>query len=322
MLLGGSLKFFNFPKSPYLHAKTTPMQDKSPYGDWPGRLIVLAVTAMLIFVQFSDWFQHPNQLTDLWGDAIKNYTAPWYHVKYDSSYAQYQGMHYPFGDHINTVDGQPILSNSLKAVTHYLPGAGEYFPALSNLSMLLSFLIGSFFMYLLYRAFGLPVWLSVVLSVFVTFLSPQTLRVVSHFGLAHIAAIPVCLYLLYRFWKEPTWGKSLADCRSCYMLFLISPLFSGHPGWADRGNAPGAVLAKGECAKHADFLQANGYSIGITSCLATGLDRADRRHSGSQRLSLRLFRLPSLPGRNIHLSHDALFPVVRTLPDRHSGYGF
>jgi hypothetical protein len=223
MLLGGSLKFFNFPKSPYLHSKTTPMQDKSPYGDWPGRLIVLAVTAMLIFVQFSDWFQHPNQLTDLWGDAIKNYTAPWYHVKYDSSYAQYQGMHYPFGDHINTVDGQPILSNSLKAVTHYAPGAGEYFPALSNLSMLLSFLIGSFFMYLLYRAFGLPVWLSVVLSVFVTFLSPQTLRVVSHFGLAHIAAIPVCLYLLYRFWKEPTWGKSLliAGAVTFYSLFHL-----------------------------------------------------------------------------------------------------
>ena len=180
------------------------MQVRGNPKEWTGRFSVLLVSAILIFIQFTDWFQHPNRLAGLWNDALKNYAAPWYHVKYDSSYAAYQGMNYPFGDHINTVDGQPILSNTWKALSSLMPALENYYPAVSNMSILLSFLLGSFFMYLLFRAFRLPVWLSVTLSVFVTFLSPQTLRVVSHYGLAHLAAIPAALYFLLRFWQRPS----------------------------------------------------------------------------------------------------------------------
>jgi hypothetical protein len=199
------------------------MPDRGNAENLFGRFAVMAVMAMLIFVQFNDWFRHPNQLAGLWNDSIKNYSAPWYHVKYDSSCSVYQGMNYPFGDHINTVDGQPVLSNTWKALSGVFPGLADYFPAVSNLSILLSFLLGGFFMYLLFRAFLLPVWLSTALSAMIVFLSPQTLRVISHYGLAHVAAIPATLYFLFRFWRKPSPGGSLliAGTVIFYALFHL-----------------------------------------------------------------------------------------------------
>ncbi len=198
-------------------------------------LTVLVVMAIFIALQYGDWFRHPDYFTDAWGDAIKNYTAPWYHVKYDSSYSVYQGMNYPFGDHINTVDGQPILSNSWKFLSSLFPGLADHYVAASNLSILASFLLAGLFMFFLFRGFSLPVWLSTTLSVLIVFLSPQTLRVVSHFGLAHAAAIPAALFFLYRFWRKPTFGRSLTvavvvlfySLFHLYFLVILGGLIGG-----------------------------------------------------------------------------------------------
>lgn len=216
---------FNASGSAIFEYQTTlyRMQNRVDIGNQSGKVAIIASMAILIFIQFSDWFQNPNQLAGLWADSIKNYAAPWHHVQHDSSYSVYQGMNYPFGDHINTVDGQPILSNSSKVLSRWFPGLGEYFPAINNFSMLVSFLLGGLFMFLLFRVFRIPGWLSVILPVMIVFLSPQTLRVVSHYGLAHVAAIPATLYFLYRFWRKPTPGASLliAGVVMFYALFHL-----------------------------------------------------------------------------------------------------
>src|SRR4051812_35207730 len=56
------------------------------------------------------------------GDGIKNYFTFIYHAKNDPGILNFEGMNYPFGEHIVYTDCQPILSTLLR----YLPFTHNY----------------------------------------------------------------------------------------------------------------------------------------------------------------------------------------------------
>lgn len=178
---------------------------KEPWG----RLLLLALTFLCIFLYFNEYFRTPNKVIEPYGDGFKAYTVIWYHAKYDSTYTHFEGMNYPYGDHVVPGATQPIVSNTIKFVSRNLVDIADYTVAIINFSMLLGILLCSFFLYLIFRLLELPVWYSIPAAIGITFLSPQIHRMVAHYGLAHLETLPLLIYLLMRFEKRPHLGASL-----------------------------------------------------------------------------------------------------------------
>lgn len=174
-----------------------------------GLIILILLTSALIYLRFQPYIDYPNaSFFNMYGDGFKNYATTWYHAKYDSTYLHYDGMNYPYGEHVLFTDCQPIIANTLRFISRNIVDVSDHTVAVINLTMLFSFLLCSIFMYLIFIKLKLPVWYSVVIAIGVTFLSPQIQRVVGHYALAHAFVVPALLYLLLLFEERPRWWLS------------------------------------------------------------------------------------------------------------------
>ena len=143
-----------------------------------------------------------------YGDGLKAYMSPAYHAMYDSNWTLFQGMHYPYGDHLVMSDPMPILANGLKVFHRSGGDLIEDTIHWTHIVMLLSILFSALFLYLILERLRLPVWLAVVAALALSFMAPMVARMGFHFGLAQPAALPMVFYLLMRFQESPRWAYS------------------------------------------------------------------------------------------------------------------
>ena len=142
----------------------------------------------------------PNQYVGAQhGDTVKNlFTTSWY-VLHADSYSQFEGHHYPYTDHITFQDVQPPLAVPLKWVHENVYPIGEATPGIVDTLMLLSFIIGGCFVFLLLRWYGVRLWASVLFTLALMLMTPHWYRLrIGQFALAYAHAIPVLWYLLLR----------------------------------------------------------------------------------------------------------------------------
>lgn len=187
-----------------------------------GLLLTLALTSALLLWRLPDFPEHANsRVIEPYGDGFKATAAYLYHIHHDSTYSWYQGMNYPFGEHVIPADTQPLLSNPVKFLSRFFPGITGYALGIFNWSMPVGVLLCSLFLFLILARLGLPMGYAVPLAVTLAFLSPQFWRMISHFGLAHPEVLPVLLYLLLRFDEKPAWRFSLWIAFSIFVFSLL-----------------------------------------------------------------------------------------------------
>ncbi|MCB9301609.1 MAG: hypothetical protein H6566_13250 [Lewinellaceae bacterium] len=189
----------------------TEQQSHTPFlsRESTGRIAVLVLMFGLLALRFPDFFLYPNsRVIEPYGDGFKVYAVMEYHARWDSTFSHFEGMNYPYGEHVVPADAQPLLSNAIKLVSRYLVDVTGYTRAVLHFSLLLSFVLCAFFFYLLFRKLETPVWWAVLVAVGLTFLSPQLPRMSSHYGLAHMSALPILLYLLLRLEETQSWKTS------------------------------------------------------------------------------------------------------------------
>ncbi len=132
------------------------------------------------------------------GDGTKNYFTYLYHVLYGKGW-HFDGMNYPWGDHISFTDNQPLLSLPLS----YLQSAFHF--SLNDLLVIMNLLIPVLLLFtshILCRFFirmNVNVYLSALFSVLITFLAPNFYRIFGHFGLCYTFNIVLTLYWLFRY---------------------------------------------------------------------------------------------------------------------------
>lgn len=182
-----------------------------------GLIILIVLTCTLIYLRFQPYIDYPSTTYfNMYGDGFKNYATIIYHAKYDSTYLHYQGMNYPYGEHVLFTDCQPILANTIRFISHNIVDISDSTVAIVNLTILFSFLLCSIFLYLIFTKLNLPTWYSIVIAIGVTFLSPQLYRVNAHYALAHAFVVPALLYLLFLFEEKRRWLWSIII--SCLIL--------------------------------------------------------------------------------------------------------
>lgn len=159
------------------------------------------------------------------GDGIKNYYTFAYHVKYDTSYSHFNGMNYPYGDHVVFTDNQPVVANLVRFLSKDVYDVSDYTTGIINGLLLFYLLLSSVFLYLLLIRFGAGPYFSPFVAVGITFLSPQVRSFAEHYPLACTCAIPMGWYAIMRFFENRTVVKSLAIFAIVLFLSLMHLYF-------------------------------------------------------------------------------------------------
>lgn len=139
-----------------------------------------------------------NYLFNASGDAIKNYYTYANHIKNDSSYLQFNGMNYPYGEHFFYTDGHPLISNTLKSISMIFPGITDYSIGIINFFMLFSFFLAAFLLWHLLLRFKVKPVLSVLGAIGITLLAPQVFRMTGHLSLSYSFFIPLTFLLTFK----------------------------------------------------------------------------------------------------------------------------
>ena len=129
-------------------------------------------------------------LPDIGGDGAKNNFTYLYHALYGHGY-WFEGMNYPYGEHIVYTDGQPLLSvpfTLFKNVT-----TGEALTVLWRL-IGLSYVLAIIFVYKILTHFRVAPLPSIIFAGAIVIICPQMLCLQGHYALSYTCVIPMLFY--------------------------------------------------------------------------------------------------------------------------------
>ncbi|HRD38684.1 MAG TPA: hypothetical protein PLC65_08635 [Bacteroidia bacterium] len=184
-------------------------------------LVLFALLLIFIAYFYSPVFFHPNTyvLNDK-GDAIKNYFCYEWHVQHDSTYLNYSGSNYPYGEDHSFTDGNPLLSNFIRLFSFLKP----FSIAIFNLTLIGSFLLCGWLLLRIFLLLNNSEYFSVIAALGITILCPQSLRLAGHLALSYNFTIPLVIYLLL---KHEIQGKQIKN--SILLSLVITLIFFIHP---------------------------------------------------------------------------------------------
>lgn len=210
-----------------------------------GAVLTMLSTLLLFRLFFgAGMLSHPSQyfFSVSSYDLIKDVYNTTYHTRYDSSLIHCTSMAYPYGEHHTYTGLQVLVSAPLQLLQKMgVHDAWKACLTLINLYVILSILLCSLFLYLLFLELKIPPFPSAFGAVFITFLMPQLMRVGGHLTLSYLCVIPMALYFIARLhgtrhWKwsvfygvllllstlaHPYYGAFLADISIVYLLYLL-----------------------------------------------------------------------------------------------------
>lgn len=177
---------------------------KGRHGLW---LTLLLATALL-FAYFGEVLRAPGHyMFNAEGDGLKNYFSFAWHATHDSSATTFSGMNFPFGEHIDYPDAQPLPSNLWRLAGQAFPAILPHTVAVMNLLMLASIVLCALLLHAVLRQLAVPDLLAALFAVFMAFLAPQVLRgTQAHYALAYGCCLPSAIWLMLRHWngQRPT----------------------------------------------------------------------------------------------------------------------
>ncbi len=188
-------------------------------------LVVILALGFLIVLYPKAFFSPNSFLFNAHGDAMKNYYTYAYYIKNNTSNIEFEGMNYPYSEHFLYTDCHPIQAAVLKNIHTYIPALADYSIGLLNFMMLLSLVITTIILYLIFDKLKINRLLSVLGSVAITILSPQIFRITGHFALSYSFVIPLTIYILLLFEDKPHWKYILFLIISILVFFFYTCLF-------------------------------------------------------------------------------------------------
>lgn len=157
------------------------------------------------------------------GDGLKNYYTVAYQVIHGNG-LWFEGMLYPYGDHLTFADGQPLLTKICKLFVETTPENGHLIIGLMNLLMIGSLVVTAWCVHRLLVWSEVNAWYAVPFALAIAFLSPQIARFTGHYALGYTCFVPLCWLAIV--WLERAlnpWFIALAAG-----LFVIASAFL-HP---------------------------------------------------------------------------------------------
>lgn len=170
-------------------------------------------------------FKGDRILIEFSGDGLKNYYSFIWHSVNDKDLFWFNGMNYPFGEHIVYTDGEPLISSFLIFLKQYLHLNIGYSEALYifHAAIALSFFLGIVYTFKVLKHFKVHYIIATVFASLIVTLSPQFFRLEGHFALGQMFVIPMLFFFSLRY-NDNRQGKYMIYM---FLLGIISALL--HP---------------------------------------------------------------------------------------------
>jgi len=163
-------------------------------------LITVVFALVLTTIMLSDIVIHPwHVMTELGADGGKNHFTFLYQALYGNG-IWFQGMNYPYGEHIVYTDGQPALSVMLSM----FKGSMTIGRALAIMWWLiaLSYVLSVIYNYKLLTHFGVRPIIAMCFAGLITAFSPQVFCIAGHYALAYACIIPMLFYWTVQYYSS------------------------------------------------------------------------------------------------------------------------
>lgn len=183
-------------------------------------LLTVVIAMVWMFVLYGPVVISPDRyMFSDQGDGVKNYFTFAYHVRHDSDWIKFEGMNYPYGEHVGYTDGHPFFS----LLFGWVPWVQEHPVGFLNLLMLFSIPFTAWVLFKLLRENGVSEFVSVLGALAINWLNPQIFRLEGHLALSYAFVIPMALWLIIRWMKVPTWKNAALYALYSIVIFFIHP---------------------------------------------------------------------------------------------------
>ncbi len=181
--------------------------------------LVVVLCLLIELLCFGRIFYCPNDMSFAFGgDALFLYFNTTFHTCHGSG-LMLESMNYPFGESIFMTDAQGALSILMSTLNNLGIDTCTYSMGIINGMIMYLLPVCAIFLYLIFRRFNVNIYFAMLISVAITIMSPQTFRIVSHYGLSYPFYIPMCIYWSLRKFEVRRW-----EYRDL-LFFLIATFF-------------------------------------------------------------------------------------------------
>ena len=173
------------------------MKKKAPF------LSLLLLSSIFILAFYGEVLLHPNSY--FFGDdrdGMKNYYTYYYHIDNDSSYTEFNGMNYPYGENYLYTDCHPLIANTFQFLGNFSEDIPEYSIGFINFIMIASVFFTFLLVYKLQVELKITPWIAVLFAIGIVLLQPQIFRVNAHYALSYSMAIPLAWLLLIKSYNQ------------------------------------------------------------------------------------------------------------------------
>jgi hypothetical protein len=153
------------------------------------------------------------------GDGTKNYFTFAYHVKHDSQWLHFEGMNYPYGEHVTFTDGHPLFS----LLFGWIPWVQQYPVGFLNLCMLAGIPLAVWVVFRLLKTCAVSDWSAVAGALATVWLNPQIFRLEGHYALSYPFILPLFVWLTIRWSLMPSTTTSFGLMVSSLAVYFIHP---------------------------------------------------------------------------------------------------
>ncbi|GAB4416108.1 MAG: hypothetical protein OHK0039_25280 [Bacteroidia bacterium] len=220
-------------------------------------IVLTLCTLVGVWLVFGDALFHPNgYLLSHAGDGLRAYYSTAYYARHGGG-SWFEGMQYPYGNHVLYVDMNPLLSFGLRLL-YPVADLSAYSVGIVNLLVMLAFFPCAWLVYGLLRRSLLPPGYSLLMTIIITFLSPQIIRITGHFSLTYYFYVPLLWYLLLRLFEGRRWVIWLLVYVATVMLASLS-----HPYYGLLGMSFGWAYALVRAVQEHDLRARAGLYLGL-----------------------------------------------------------
>ncbi len=165
-----------------------------------GSAVALLITSAVVFLLFGDMLKSPGSYYFSGAEGrFTPYYSALYHSRYDTLALRSIAMNYPYGEEISFTETPSLLSNPIRFVSRHLTDITASTVALINLSMLISVILASLFIFLIFAELGVAWWFGAPVAAGIALLSPQAGNMAGLLALSWSFWIPLLVWMFIRF---------------------------------------------------------------------------------------------------------------------------
>ena len=191
-----------------------------------GSAVALLLSTAAVFLLFGDVIKSPGSYYFSGKEErFTPYYSALYHARHDALALRSNAMNYPYGEEISFTETPSLITIPIRVFSGNLTNITEHTVAIINLFILLSAVLASLVIFLIFAELGIAWWYAAPVAAGLALLSPQAGNLASQLALSSGFWIPLLILLFIRFEKSRNIFYTIAIGVTTFLAGLLHVYF-------------------------------------------------------------------------------------------------